>query len=44
MLLLERDHGKTDPRARAQRLSAAHHKVTWSILIGIIYEGLRGMN
>ena len=31
---LEHDHGQTNSRARAQRLSAAHHKVTWSILIG----------
>ena len=34
---LEHDHGQTDSQARAQRLSAAHHKVTWSILIGFIY-------
>ena len=33
---LEHDHGQTDSRARAQRLSAAHHKVTWSILINIL--------
>ena len=35
---LEHDHGQTDSRARAQRLSAAHHKVTWSILIGFKYS------
>ena len=34
---LEHDHGQTDSRARAQRLSAAHYKVKWSILIGFIY-------
>ena len=34
---LEHDHGQTDSQARAQRLSAAHHKVTWSILIGFKY-------
>ena len=38
LLWLEHDHGQTDSRARAQRLSAAHHKVTWSILIGFIYR------
>ena len=37
VLPLEHDHGQTDSRVRAQRLSAAHHKVTWSILIGFIY-------
>ena len=38
---LEHDHGQTDSRARAQRLSAAHHKVTWSILIGFKYSTAR---
>ena len=37
ILPLEHDHRQTDSRARAQRLSAAHHKVMWSILIGFIY-------
>ena len=37
LLPLEHDHGQTDSRARTQRLSAAHHKVTWSLLIGFIY-------
>ena len=35
---LEHDHGQIDSRVRAQRLSAAHHKVTWSILIGFKYS------
>ena len=35
---MDHDHGQTDSRARAQRLSAAHHKVTWSILIGFKYS------
>ena len=34
---LDHDHGQTDSRARAHQLSAAHHKVTWSILIGFKY-------
>ena len=29
ILPLEHDHGQTDSRARAQRLSAALHKATW---------------
>ena len=37
LLSLEHDRGQTDPRARSQRLSAAHHKVTWWILIGFKY-------
>ena len=33
---LDNDHGQTDSRARAQRLSTrAHQKVTWSMLIGV---------
>ena len=32
---LDNDHGQTDSRARAQRLSRAHQKVTWSMLIGV---------
>ena len=35
---LEHDHGQTDSRARAQRLSTVHHKVTLSILIGFKYS------
>ena len=31
---LEHDRGQTDSRAQSQRLSAAHHNATWSILIG----------
>ena len=31
----------TDSQARAQRLSAANHKVTWSILIGFKYSTAR---
>ena len=38
---LDHDHGQTDSRAQAQRLSAAHHKVTWSILIGLKYSTAR---
>ena len=38
ILPLEHGHGQTDSRAQAQRLSAIHHKVTWSILIGCIYK------
>ena len=38
---LDHDHGKTDSQARAQRLSAANHKVTWSILIGFKYSTAR---
>ena len=38
---LEHDHGQTDSRAGAQQLSAAHHKVTWSILIGFKYSTAR---
>ena len=34
LLPLEHDHGQTNSRASSQRLSAAHPKVTWSILIG----------
>ena len=32
---LDNDHGQTDSRARAQRLSRAHQKVTWSMLIEV---------
>ena len=39
---LEQDHGQTDSRARAQQLSAAHHKVTLSIPIGFKYSTARG--
>ena len=42
ILWLEHDHGQTDSRARAQRLSAAHHKDTWSILIEFKYSTARG--
>ena len=34
---LDNDHGQTVSRARAQRLSRAHQKVTWSMLIGVTY-------
>ena len=40
--VLEHDHGQTDLRERVQRLSAAHHKVTWSILIGFKFSTARG--
>ena len=33
LLPLEHDNGQTDSRVHSQLLSAAHHKVTWSILI-----------
>ena len=32
---LDNDHGQTDSQAGAQRLSRAHQKVTWSMLIGV---------
>ena len=36
--VLEHDRGQTDSRARSQRLSAAHHNVEWSILIGFKFS------
>ena len=35
ILALEHDRGQTDSQEGSQRLSAAHHNVTWSILIGL---------
>ena len=37
ILPLEHDHEQTHLQARAQQLSAAHHKVTRPALIGFIY-------
>ena len=36
---LKHDHGQTD--SRAKRLSSAHHKVTWLIMIGFKYSTAR---